>query len=153
MKKTALILLCFIFVFSLWGCNNENTEDLKKSDETAKPFLEALTKQNYEEMLKYIHPDYTENSLPDEEWYNRLEKEIFFKPNKTLTAVTATAKNYITNTELEGELLECVYVIFYNELYYDVKIFILENEKGYGVVRYSIELCQDPTLLFPEEGE
>ena len=94
-------------------------------------------------MLKYIHPTYADQALPTAEFYSELAENHFFKPNKPITAITAVGKSYITNTEVDGELLECAYLIFYNELYYEVKLLVLENDMGYGIISSSMELNLD----------
>ena len=153
MKKICLILTCFILILTLCACKSEDTAAFEKSDEYAKPFLESLVAKNNEDMAKYIHPDYMAEAMPNDKFYSDMAEKHFFKPNKTLTAVTATGKSYINNTDIEGTLLECAYVIFYNELYYDVKITVLDNEKGYGVISFSMELNLDTNLYLPEDGE
>ncbi len=153
MKKFGLILTCFILIFSLCSCKSEDTAAFEKSDEYAKPFLEALVAKNNGDMEKYIHPDYTAEVIPTEDFYTDMAEKHFFKPNKTLTAINATGKSYINNTDIEGTLLECAYIIFYNELYYDVKITVLDNEKGYGVISFSMELNFNTDLYLPKDGE
>ncbi len=142
MKKAFLFLLCGIILFSFCSCNSA----LKRSDELAVPFIKALLLRDDDGMKEYIHPDYTEDALPDDEFYEHLEKEHFFTIGNELTYLTAVSKQNIENTEIQGELLNCVYLIMSNEAYYDVNLLILDNDNGYGVIAVSVNLNADPSL-------
>ncbi len=142
MKKTLIFLLCGIIIFSFCSCNSA----LKRSDELAVPFVKALLLRDNEGMKEYIHPDYTREALPNDEFYSRLEKDHFFTIGNELTYLTAVSKQNIENTEIKGELLNCVYLIMSNEVYYDVNLVILDNDNGYGVIAVSVNLNTDPSL-------
>ncbi|MBE6692777.1 MAG: hypothetical protein E7586_05610 [Ruminococcaceae bacterium] len=142
MKKALLFLLCGIILFSFCSCNSA----LKRSDELAVPFIKALLLRDNEGMAEYIHPDYTDEALPDDEFYSRLEKEHFFTIGNELTYLTAVSKQNVENTEIKGKLLNCVYLIMSNEAYYDVNLLVLDNDNGYGVIAVSVSLNTDPSL-------
>ena len=142
MKKVFLILVCFALVFSLFGCNR----DLKRSDELAVPFIKALLLRDEDGMKEYIHPDYIDEALPNDEFYTRLENEHFFTIGNDLTYLTAVSKQDINNTEIDGKLLNCVYLIMSNEAYYDVNMIVLDNDNGYEVIAVSVNLNTDPNL-------
>ncbi len=142
MKKAFVFLVCFILMLSLFGCNS----DLKRSDELAVPFIKALLLRDEDGMKEYIHPDYIEEALPNDEFYTRLEKEHFFTIGNDLTYLTAVSKQDINNTEIDGKLLNCVYLIMSNEAYYDVNMIVLDNDNGYGVIAVSVNLNTDPNL-------
>lgn len=142
MKKALLFLLCGIILFSFCSCNSA----LKRSDELAVPFIKALLLRDNEGMAEYIHPDYTDEALPDDAFYTRLEKEHFFTIGNELTYLTAVSKQNVENTEIKGKLLNCVYLIMSNEAYYDVNLLVLDNDNGYGVIAVSVSLNTDPSL-------
>lgn len=149
MKKSALILICFSLIISLFGCNS----DMERTDELAVPFVEAMLKGDENGMKNYIHPDYTESAMPDEDFYSNLESNHFFTMGNDLTMLTAIGKNYVEDTEIEGELIQCLYVIMSNELYYNVELMILDNDNGYGVIAVSVSLNTEPRLYAQSEGE
>ena len=148
MKRSISILLCCIIMLSLCSCNSA----LKRSDELAVPFVKAFLLRDEAGMKEFIHPDYIDEALPDDEFYSRLEKDHFFTIGNDLTYLTAVSKQNIENTEIQGELLNCVYLIMSNEAYYDVNLVILDNDKGYGVIAVSVNLNTNP-LLYQAEGE
>ncbi len=139
MKKYILVLISLLLAFSLFGCNSDN----EKTDEIAVPFVKALLLKDYSAMEAYIHPDYKETALPNEEFYNNLSKNHFFTAGNELDALEAVDKNYINDTSFEGTLMKCDYLIRSNELLYDVELMILENESGYGIVAVSMKLNTD----------
>ncbi len=149
MKRLFLLILSFVLAFSLCGCG-ESTDELEKTDELAVPFTEALLLGDTEKMKEYIHPDYMESALPDEEFYAYLAENHFFSLGNKLTSLSATAKTYINETSMEGTLLDCAYLIMTNELYYDLSLMILDNERGYGVIAVSMNLNTNVDLYIPE---
>ncbi len=142
MKRILSLSLIFILIFSLSACN----KDIKKADETAAEFIEAMLLIDEKTMRRYAHPDYLEKAVPDEDFYKELSENHFFSVGHELTAISAMAKNYVNDTSIEGALMECIYVIRTNELFYDVTLMILEDDKGYGVISVSAKLNTDPTL-------
>ena len=142
MKRLISLLISVITVFSLFGCNS----DLEKSDELAVPFVEALLLRDEDAMKEYIHPDYLEEAVPDDTFYQRLEKEHFFKIGNPLTQLTAIEKERVKETELDGDLLKCSYVIVCSELYYDVVLMILDNDNGYGIIAVSMNMNTNPEM-------
>ena len=142
MKRIFLILLCISLTLSLFGCNSAQ----KKSDELAVPFVKALLLRDEEAMKQYLHPDYMETALPNDDFYKTLEEKHFFSLGNDLTYLTATNKQEIENTEIDGYLLQCDYLIMSNEVYYDVGLIILDNDSGYGVIAVSMNFSTNPEL-------
>lgn len=142
MKKFLLVLMCFCLLMPIFGCDSA----LKKSDELAVPFIEALLLRDEAQMKNYIHPDYTETALPDDEFYQRLTDNHFFKVGNKLTHLTAMDKQTVKDESVEGDLLKCNYIIVCSEVYYDVNLVILDNDKGYGVIAVSMNLNTNPEL-------
>lgn len=140
MKRTVSIVLILLTLSVIFcGCADKN---VKKADETASAFLEALLLRNEEGMKQYIHPDYTEKALPDDEFYKSLEEQFLPVGNK-LDALEAGEKNYVENTDIDGTVLQCKYIIRANELFYNVELMIVDNDNGYGVAAVSMEINLD----------
>ncbi len=142
MKKLISLTLIIILAFSFTGCNKDN----QKADECAAKFVEAMLLRDEKAMKEYAHPDYIEKAIPNDDFYNELEENHFFTLGKELTAISAMEKNYVNDTDIEGTLMECVYVVRTNELFYDVELMILENDNGYGVIAISARLNTNPEL-------
>lgn len=142
MKRFVSVLICFLIVLPLCGCDSQ----LKKTDEAALPFVKAMLNRDVEGMKTYLHPDYIETALPDDAFYKELTDKHFFAIGNELTSLTAVGKNYVTETDIEGDLIQCQYVIMTNELYYNVELMMLENETGFGIIAVSAELNTTPDL-------
>ncbi len=136
MKKVLSFILVIITLFSLVSCNSDN----KKTDEIALPFIKAMLLRDNDEMSNYLHPDYKESALPNDDFYTDLSKNHFLTVGNQLDGLNAIDKKYINDTSFQGQLMECDYLIRTNELLYDVKLMILENDKGYGIVAVSMKL-------------
>ncbi len=142
MKKIISLTLILVFIFSLAGCNKDN----QKADECAANFVEAMLLRNEKAMKEFAHPDYLKEAIPNDAFYEELQKNHFFTIGKELTAISAIEKNYINDTSIDGTLMECIYVVRTNELFYDVELMILENDNGYGVIAISAKLNTNPEL-------
>ena len=144
MKKLLSCILCLIFAFSLYSCDNS----AKKADEYANGFISALLLKDEEGMKKYIHPDHTETAMPDEEFYKNISEHYFFTVVNSLDAIYAIGKSNspLGINEGEGEQNIYKYTVLSNELYYDIDLRILENDKGYGIVGVSFALNTNPEL-------
>ncbi len=138
MKKAFSVILIFTFLLSLIACGNAETE---QANEHATDFIEALLIRDEAAMKKLIHPDYTEDAMPTDEFYKSLEEEHYFTVGNSLTAIEGTI-NYIENTEIEGTVMSCSYVIRTNELFYNVDLVIVDNDNGYGVVSVNMVFNQ-----------
>lgn len=130
MKRFFAFALILAFAFSLFACGNSETE---RANEQATRFIEALLIRDEAAMKSQIHPDYTETALPTDSFYKTLEDEHYFSVGHSLTAIEGTI-NYIENTDIQGTVMSCNYVIRTNELFYNVDLVIVENDNGYGVV-------------------
>ncbi len=140
MKKLISFTLTILLIFSLSGCNKDN----QKADECAASFVEAMLLRDEKAMTEYAHPDYIEEAIPDDDFYIELEKNHFFTLGNELTAISAMEKSYVNDTSIDGTLMECIYVVRTNELFYDVELMILDNDKGYGVIAISAKLNTNP---------
>ena len=69
MKKTVILLLVLALTLSFTAC----TRDIEQADGIAKEFVTAFLARDEEGMKKYIHPDYLDSALPDDEFYSALE--------------------------------------------------------------------------------
>lgn len=136
MKKILVLLTAFTILFCFTSCGGDN----QKADETAYPFIEAMLERNDENMKQYLHPDYVETALPNDDFYKSLENAHFFSVGNTLDALEAAGKKNVEDTSFEGNLMQCSYLIRSNELFYDVTLMMLDNESGYGIVAVSVEL-------------
>lgn len=136
MKRVFSFILIITMLFSLVACNNDN----ERTDEIALPFIKAMLLRDNGEMSNYLHPDYKESALPDDDFYKNLSENHFLTVGNQLDALNAMDKKYVTDTSFDGQLMECDYLIRTNELLYDVKLMILENDNGYGVVAVSMKL-------------
>ena len=135
MKRFTAVFLIIALALSLSSCAKE----FKKADEQAVKYVEALLQRDEEEMSKYIHPDHKDSAIPDDAFYADLEEQKL-PVGMELTALEAGTKNYVENTSLEGTVLQCNYILRANELFYNVELIILDNDKGYGVVAVKMSL-------------
>ena len=147
MKKIIAFTLLLFLIVPLYACNKDN----QKADECAAEFIEAFLFRNEKDMKEYSHPDYMDEAIPDDAFYEELTKNHFFTLGNDLTEITAMEKNYINETSVEGTLMECVYMIRTNELFYDVELLILDNDNGYGVIALSVKLNNNPELYKPSK--
>ncbi len=137
MKKSIALILAFVALsLMLCGCANK---EFRQADETAAKYIEALLLRSEEGMKNHIHPDYTDEAIPGDEFYKSLEEQ-FLTVGCTLDAIEAGEKNYVENTDIDGTVLQCKYVIRANELFYNVELMIVDNDKGYGVAAVSMEI-------------
>lgn len=141
MKKVLAIILFSAFLLALSACGNSETE---RANELATDFIEALLVRDEATMKSAVHPDYVEEAIPTDDFYKTLEEEHYFTPGNSLSAIEGTI-NYIENTEIEGTVMSCNYVIRYNELFYNVDLVIVENDNGYGVV--SVKMTFNKEIL------
>ncbi len=147
-KHIALVLLLAVISALACGCANG---EFKKADDTAAGYIEALLVRNEDGMKNYIHPDYTSDAIPNDEFYKSLEEQ-FLPIGNNLDALESGEKNYVENTDIEGTVLQCKYIIRANELFYNVELMIVDNDNGYGVAAVSMEINLDYlTALTPEE--
>jgi hypothetical protein len=147
-KHITLVLLIAVVSALVCGCANG---EFKKADDTAAGYLEALLVRNEDGMKGFIHPDYLSEAIPDDEFYKSLEEQFLPVGNK-LDALESGEKNYVENTDIEGTVLQCKYIIRANELFYNVELMIVDNDNGYGVAAVSMEINLDYlTALTPEE--
>lgn len=151
MKKLFLVLICFILVLSMFSCGSDN----EQANEYSRGFISAMLMRDEAEMEKYLHPDFAEKAMPDDDFYNSIEENYFFTVGNELTAMFAIGESDFAEgvNDIEGEQTVYKYTIFTNELYYDVDLRILENDNGYGIVGFSFALNTNPDLYIVSEGE
>lgn len=142
MKRTVLILLAALLVFSLSAC----TESYERADEYANKFITALLLRDEAEMKQYLHPEYTESAMPDDVFYETLEKQ-FLTVGHPLTNLSGVGKAKIKNMD---DTLRCTYVARVNELFYTVELIILDNENGYGIVSVAMVLNTELDYYYNE---
>lgn len=140
MKKIFSLFLALLTVFSFCACES----DYKKADEAAVGFITALLLRDEERMKQYLHPDYTDSALPDDEFYKELEENAYFSVGNTLDGLDSTMKTYLDDEALDGTALECCYVARSNEVFYNFELIVLENDNGYGIVSVAAALNRDP---------
>ena len=138
MKRILIFLLTILMVFSLWGCNAKS----ERADEVSLGFIRALALRDETEMKKYIHPDFVESAMPNEEFYNNLKNQ-FFEAGNPLDGLDSISKGKSDAVDADGEELKCTYVARINELFYAVELIILENDNGYGIVSVAVVLNTD----------
>ena len=149
MKKfVSIVLILAVSAATFFGCANN---EFKKADDTAAGYIEALLLRNEDGMKTFVHPDYISEAIPDDEFYKSLEEQFLPVGNK-LDALEAGEKNYVENTNIEGTVLQCKYIIRTNELFYNVELMIVDNDNGYGVAAVSMEInFEYLTARTPEE--
>ncbi len=126
MKRFLAILLALISVILLTSCGN----DYQRADELSTKFISALLIRDETAMLEYIHPEHVDSALPDDAFYETLEKQ-FLTVGHELTNLNGVEKSKIEGMD---NALRCTYVARVNELFYTVELIIVDDENGYGVV-------------------
>ncbi len=139
MKRIVSFVLLTFMLFSLFGCES----DFKRADSLAKEFISALLLRDEEGMKTYLHPDYVDSAMPNDEFYNFLIENEYFSVGNELTALDSMTKDYLEDDSLNGKAIECGYVVRTNELFYNFELIILENDNGYGVVSVTAALNRD----------
>ena len=123
MKKYLLLLLSLIFLLQLCAC----TQSYEKADEHAKKFITALLIRDEAAMKQYIHPDHIESTLPDDRFYETLEKQ-FLTVGHPLTSLSGVSKAKIRDMD---DSMKCIYIARVNELFYTV-----DNSRQQKRLRY-----------------
>ena len=143
MKRFLLLILTACFIFSLSAC----TQSYERADEQAKGFITALLLRDEAAMTQFLHPDFTEEALPDDKFYETL-KEQYLTIGHPLTSLSGVGKTKIE--DMQGAM-RCTYVARVNELFYTVELIILYNDNGYGIVSVAMVLNTDLDLYYNEE--
>ncbi len=125
-------------IFSLCACDTKS----ERADEISLGFIRALALRDEAEMKKYIHPDFVETAMPNDEFYDNLKKQ-FFEAGNPLDGLDSISKGKTDAVDADGTALKCTYVARINELFYTVELIILENDNGYGVVSLAVVLNTD----------
>lgn len=146
-KRLFAVLFAALMIFSLTAC----TAQYEKADNYAKNFISALCLGDEAKMREYTHPDYTDQAIPDEAFYETLATQFFTVGNE-MTALNGVGKAELENGEsFDGEVMKCTYVARVNELFYTVELITLENDNGYGIVSVAIVLNTDPDYYYQGE--
>lgn len=148
MKKLLSIILISVLALAVSACGNSEVE---RANELATDFIEAMLVRDVEAMKNAVHPDYAEEAIPTDEFYKTLEDEHYFTVGNSLTAIEGTI-NYIENTQIEGTVMSCNYVIRTNELFYNVDLIIVENDNGYGVVSVKMTFNKEALMNILSEA-
>ncbi len=148
MKKLLSLVVATIFIFTLCSCQSE----YKKADELSLGFIKAMLLRDEESMKSYLHPDFVDSALPNDEFYKELEENAYFTVGNTLDGLDSTMKTYLDDETLDGKALECCFVARTNELFYNVELIILENDNGYGIVSVAVALNRDPNYYKTEQS-
>ena len=132
MKRFFCLLFTFLFIVSLCGC----TDSYAQADEYAKKYITALLIRDENEMRKYTHPDYSDQAIPDDKFYETLEQQ-FLTLGHPLTNLSGVGKSEIEEID---DAIRCTYVARVNELFYTVELIIVDNDNGYGIVSVAMVL-------------
>ncbi len=149
MKKFFGILLLFALILTLSACNS----DQKKADEQATPFIRAMLNRDEAQMALYLHPDYIESAIPSDDFYTRLTENHFFTVGAKLDSITTVAKTPVADYSGSGSLVKYSYIIDTNQLFYNVDLIILDDERGYGVAGVYVTLNAELSLGSVIKGE
>lgn len=146
-KRLLFAAFAVLMIFSLSAC----TEQYEKADKYAKNFISALCLGDEAKMKEYVHPDYIEQAVPDEAFYETLSTQFFTVGNE-MTALNGVGKAEMEDDNaFEGDVLKCTYVARVNELFYTVELIVLENDNGYGIV--SVAMVLNTELDYYYQGE
>ncbi|MBR5285885.1 MAG: hypothetical protein IKU30_03210 [Clostridia bacterium] len=146
-KRFFAVAFAALMIFSLTAC----TAQYEKADKYANNFISALCLGDEAKMKEYTHPDYTEQAIPDEAFYETLATQFFTVGNE-MTALNGVGKAEFENADaFDGETMKCTYVARVNELFYTVELITLENDNGYGIVSVAMVLNTDLDYYFQGE--
>lgn len=123
------------------------TESYERADEYANKFITALLLRDEEAMKQYLHPDYASESLPDDKFYETLEKQ-FLTIGHPLTNLSGVGKSKIK--DMDEDMMRCTYIARVNELFYTVELIILDNDNGYGIVSVAMVLNTELDYYYQE---
>ena len=139
-KKIIPIMLaaCFLcFIFS--GCS---PIDAEKLDKCAVDYLTGLLNNDKELIKTTLHPDYQEKAMPDDEFYQNIQKIGILK-GSPFNGLNSENKRYSDDTELDGRVIICDFTADINYIFYSVEITVLDNKKGFGIIGCAIDFCTD----------
>jgi len=136
-KRIALFLAVLLCIAALSGCSGIDAE---RADTLCTDYAAAVLARDEEKMKSLIHPGYTDTALPDDAFYETASK-AYLNVGDEITSLTAVAKNYSDDTELDGRVISCNYLAFIDELYYEFVFVILDNDAGYGIIAFSAALA------------
>lgn len=138
MKRFLIIFLAILTIFCFCACDTKS----EKADEISLAFIKAMALRDEAEMEKYLHPDYKEKAMPNDDFYKNLEEQ-FFTVGHTLDGLDAISKGKAEGVDFDGDAMKCSYVARINELFYTVELIILDNDNGYGIVSLAVVLNTD----------
>ena len=147
MKRFFIALIVIITIFSLCACTQN---DHSRADEHSRKFISALLLRDEDAMRGYIHPDYVDVAMPNDEFYETLEKQ-YLTVGHELTNLSAVGKAEIN--DMDGDALKCTYIARVNELFYTVELIIIDNENGYGVVSAAMVLNIELDYYYHESDQ
>ncbi len=138
MKRFLTIILAILTIFCFCACDTKS----ERADELSLAFIRALALRDEAEMEKYLHPDYIDKAMPNDEFYKNLEEQ-FFTAGNPLDGLDAISKGKAEGIDFDGDAMKCTYVARINELFYTVELIILDNDSGYGIVSIAVVLNTD----------
>ncbi|MBO5915256.1 MAG: hypothetical protein J6Q72_07895, partial [Clostridia bacterium] len=97
-------------------------------------------------MKQYIHPDHIESTVPDDLFYETLEKQ-FLTVGHPLTSLSGVSKAKIRDMD---DSMKCIYIARVNELFYTVELIILDDKNGYGIVSVAMTLNTELDYYYNE---
>lgn len=126
MMKRICLLLTVISILVFTSCGN----NYERADIQAEGYIKALLARDEEAMANYIHPDYLNEAMPNDSFYETLEAQ-YLKVGYEMTELNGVGKAKIDGM---GDALRCTYVARINELFYTVELIIVDDDNGYGIV-------------------
>lgn len=140
MKKFALFILLAMLCLALFACGNDSAD--KKADDLAYNFIGAVLARSESGLKELTHPNHREEIVYGDEFYEQLEL-YNIDVGDTLDAFIPVGKGSERDESLGGSVTVCKYVAQIDQMPYDVVIYILDNENGYGVIGASFDYCTD----------
>ena len=143
MKKcvVAVMAVCLLL---LTACSDI---DVKRADDTALGYIQALLTGDSKEVSAYTHPVSGGEAIPSEDYYALLSESYFINAGDELVGLDSADKRYSDETELEGRVIVCNYIAYIDSIFYDFVITVLDNEEGYGVVACTVGFCTDEKYI------
>jgi hypothetical protein len=127
MKKR--LLICFIAVFMLFGCNKDNQHIAKKEKFDPAAFMKEADKHGMEWYLSSVSKLKPEEAAKLEEYNKKIEAEKEAKLTETMTSMLANAK---TKESVNDEGQKVIEYTMVNTIDHDIDWFQLAWQEGGG---------------------
>ncbi len=142
MKRVFCLIFAVILVLALVSCDNAYT----RADELAKSYIHALLARDEAAMKECLHPDYADEAMPNDAFYETLEEQ-YLAVGYEMSELNTVGK---AKTDIVDNALRCTYVARINELFYTVELIIVDDDNGYGVVSTIMMLNTDIEYYYNE---